>query len=233
MTDMRGMCLAELAIAMAIAILVLSGSLELLQHVHTTVGGKQRTIAQQQDVRMGLEVLEQEIRLATPDSFVSATPTTMEFAANLHAQQTNTTATVLPGQSILPVVDGSGWGKGKHIAICNDLTCETHRLSSIGQRNQLFLEESIKGTFPAGAAVDLRNHVVYYTKTDGKGTIQLMRMIDGGANVLIGELEKVTFAYRDKKGEAAAVPSRIARVRIDLKSRDNRKGDTLSVALRS
>lgn len=233
MKDMRGVCLAELAIGIAIAILVLGGLLEVLHLAQKAVGAKQRTIAQQQDVRIGLEIFEQEVRLATAESFVSAASHTVEFFANLHARHTSTTATVVPGQSVLPVVDGSGWGKGKTIAICTNLFCETHRLSGTGQRNQLTLETPMEGTFPAGASVELNNRVVYYTKTDEKGTISLMRMVDGGANVLVGELERVRFAYRDKRGRPTDRPSKVAQVLIDIKPRNTRKGDTRSVALRS
>jgi len=233
MKDTRGMCLAELVIGIAIAILVLGGLLEVLNLVQTAVGGKQRTIAQQQDVRLGLEVLEQEIRLATAQSVVTATPTTVEFMANLHGRQTNTTAMVVPGQSILPVLDGSGWGKGKRVAICKGLVCETHRLSADGLQDQLVLEESIEGTFQPGASVELNNRVVYYTKGDDPGNISLMRMVDGGANMLIGELEHVAFEYRDKYGRTAVVPSHVTRVRVDIKPRYKWKGDTRSIALRS
>ena len=233
MKDTRGMCLAELAIGIAVAILVLGGLLEVLNFVQSAIGGKQRTISQQQDVRLGLEVLEQEIRLATATSVVTATPTTVEFEANLHGRRTNTTATVAPGQSILPVLDGSGWGKGKRIAICKGLVCETHRLSTEGQQNQLVLEESIEGMFPPGASVELNNRVVYYTKRNDTGTISLMRMVDGGANMLIGELEQVAFEYRDKYGRTTVVSSRVARVRIDIKPRYKWKDETRSIALRS
>jgi len=88
-------------------------------------------------------------------------------------------------------------------------------------------------TFPAGASVELNNRVVYYTKTDEKGMISLMRMVDGGANVLVGELERVRFAYRDKRGRPADRPSEVAQVLIDIKPRNTWKGDTRSVALRS
>lgn len=233
MNDTRGMCLAELAIGIAIAILVLGGLLEILNRVQTVIGEKQRTIAQQQDVRLGLEVLEEEIRLATAQSVITTAPTTVEFEANLHGRQTNTTAKVVPGQSILPVINGSGWGKGKRVSICKGLVCETHRLSADGVEGQLVLEKSIEGIFEPGASVELNNHVVYYTKGDERGTISLMRMVDGGANLLIGELEHVAFEYRDTYGRTAVAPSHVARVHIDIKPRYKRKGDTRSIALRS
>ena len=233
MKDMHGMCLAELVIGMAVATLVLGGLFEVLHLSQTSVGMKQRSIAQQQDLRLGLEIFEQEIRLATAESFVAATPHRVEFFANLHALQTNTSATVLSGQSVLPVEDGSSWGKGKTVAICTNRVCEPHRLAAVGQRNQLILEDPVDETFPAGASVELTNRVVYYTKANEKGIMSLMRMVDGGANVLIGELDMVTFAYRDTRGNMADVPSKIARVLIDLMPRNTSKGGARSVAIRS
>jgi len=233
MKDARGMCLAELVIGIAIAILVLGGLLEVLHLAHTTIGAKQRTIAQQQDVRIGVEVFEQEVRLATAESFVSAAPHNVEFFANLHAWHTSTTTTAVPGQSILPVADGSGWGKGKTIAICTNRLCETHRLSKAGQRTQLTLETPVKEPFPVGASVELTNRVLYYTKTDEPGTMSLMRMVDGGANVLVGDLESVRFLYRDKRGREAETSSDVAQVILEIKPHNTGKGDRHSVAVRS
>jgi len=233
MKNMHGMCLAELVISMAVATLVLGGLFEVLHLAQTSVGTKQRSIAQQQDLRLGLELFEQELRLATTESFVAATSHRVEFFANLHALQTNTSAPVLPGQSVLPVEDGSGWGKGKTVAICTNKRCEPHRLAAVGEKNQLILEEPVNETFPPGASVELTNRVVYYTKPNEKGAMSVMRMVDGGANVLIGDLDGVTFAYRDTRGNMVDVPSKIARVLIDLMPRNTLKGDARSVAIRS
>lgn len=233
MTDTRGMCLAELAIGMAIAILVLAGLFEVLNLGQSAIGEKQRIMAQQQDVRVGLEVFEQEARLATAESFISANHDTVEFLANVHALHTNTTSSIIPGQSAIPVVDGSGWGKGKTVVICKPLRCETHRLSRTGQRSQLMLEDEIREVFPTGASVEISNRVAYYTKPNEQGHMNLMRMVDGGANVLIAELETVRFSYRDEKGRLTSVPSKVACIIVDIEPRYTRKREAHSVALRS
>ncbi len=231
--NMQGVCLAELVIGMATALLILAAVLEVLQVAQSAIGGKQRTIAQQQDLRLGLEVFEQEVRLATAGAIISATRDKIAFVANLHAQHTNTTATVLQGQSVLPVLNGSGWSQGKTVAICGRLVCEMHRLSRAGQQNQLTFEDSVGSMFPAGASVDLRNRVSYYTKEDEKGAISLMRMVDGGANVLIGELDTVNFSYRDKNGRVAIQPSEVARVLIEIQPRNRTQQQKRQIALRS
>lgn len=231
--NMQGVCLAELVIGMATALLVLAAVLEVLQIAQSAIGGKQRTIAQQQDLRLGLEVFEQEVRLATAEAFISATRDKVAFLANLHGQHTNTIATVLPGQSVLPVLNGSGWSQGKTVTICGRLLCEMHRLSRAGQQDQLTLEDSVGSMFPAGASVDLRNRVSYYTKEDEKGALSLMRMVDGGANVLISELDAVHFSYRDKNGRVAGQPSEVMQVLIEIQPRNRLPQEKRQVALRS
>jgi hypothetical protein len=207
--------------------------LEMLHYAGSVAGAKRGTLAQRQDVRLGLEVFEQEVRLATADSIISATQDTVSFFANIHAQYTNTTATVMPGQSILPVLDGSGWGEGKTVALCGRLLCEMHRLSRAGQRYQLTLAEPVASTFPAGASVEIRNRVVYYTKEDEEGALRVMRMVDGGANAVIGELETVMFSYRDKRGRVTSTPSEVAHVMVEIKPKYTSRRETVGVAFRS
>ena len=232
-SPMHGVCLVELVIGMAMAILALGAMFGVLHFVQSTVGGQYQTMDQQQDLRLGLEVFEQEVRLATADSFVSANQHDLEFFANVHALRTNTTAAVLPGQSVLPVIDGSGWGNGKMVEICGPLVCETHRLSRAGQRNVLTLDDQVRKSFSTGASVALNNQVRYYTKEDEKGTMSLMRMVDGGANVLIAEVETVMFSYRDKKGRMTNLPSDVARVLVEIQARYKWTREARSVALRS
>ena len=233
MNETRGLCLTELVIGMAIAILMLGGLFEVLHLAHSTIGKKHRNMAQQQDLRLGLEVFEQEVRLATPESIVSTGEQVVEFYANLHALRTNITATVSPGQLVLPVADGSGWGVGKIVVICKLLICETHRLSRTGQRHQLTLVDQLQEEFPAGSSVELINRVSYYIREDGRNGMSLMRMVDGGANVLIGGLEAVRFSYRDRKGRVASMPSEVARIIVETTLPDRLKTTRHIVALRS
>ncbi|HSN04939.1 MAG TPA: hypothetical protein VLS44_08135, partial [Nitrospira sp.] len=60
--DQRGLCLSELIIAAAVGTVLLAGSLEALNLVHAQAVQRQRSMAGQQEMRAGLEVLEQEVR---------------------------------------------------------------------------------------------------------------------------------------------------------------------------
>lgn len=231
--DMRGVCLAELMVSLAIGALVLAVSLETLNRLQSHAAQQHRALAQQQDLRVGLEVFEQEARLATPDSITTASPDEFQFLANVNGQQTSTTSAVAAGESVIPVRDGSGWGEGKTVRLCSPQVCETHRLARTGQRTQLTLSEPVGQTIAAGAAVEVRNRVAYYTKPEEDGAIKLMRMVDGGANTLTGDLELVRFSYWDERGRATLVPAQIKGVVVEITRRHERQKVAKEVSLRS
>jgi hypothetical protein len=216
--DEHGVCLTELMISLATGAAVLAAALSTFNIVQTHADKQYRTVRHQQDLRLGLEVFEQEVRLATADSIVTAAPDEFLFHANLSAHRTMTTGAIVPGQSVLPVQDGSGWGEGKTVMVCGPHICELHRLARAGQRYQLVLAEPIESSFPSGASVEVRNRVIYYVKRDQEGLSHLMRMVDGGANVLIGGLEDLRFSYWDEWGRKANQPSQVKRVVLETKS---------------
>jgi hypothetical protein len=207
--------------------------LDTLSIVQTHAARQQRTLVHRQDLRLGLEVFEQEVRLAVADSIVTASPDTFLFLANVNAQRTTTTSSVVPGQSVIAVQDGSGWGEGKTVTLCWDQTCETHRLSRGGQRYQLSLAEPVGVALPAGTSAEVSNRVMYYTKRDEKGALNVMRMVDGGANVLIGGVKGAYFSYRDQHGRATEVPSRVRRVIVEIEPSDSAPRVLREVSLRS
>lgn len=108
-----------------------------------------------------------------------------------------------------------------------------HRLSRAGQRYQLALAEPVGLAFPAGASVEVRNRVIYYTKRDEKGAMKLMRMVDGGANVLIGELGNARFSYRDERGRTTSLPSQVKRVVVEIEPSFSAHKVVREVSLRS
>ncbi len=193
MFDKRGVCLTELMVSLTAGVIVLAAALNALNVAQAHVSKQHNDLRHQQDLRLGLEVFEQEVRLAVADSIVSATPDEFRFHANISAHRTVTTGAVVSGQSVIAVQDGSGWSEGKTVIICGHQACETHRLSRSGQRYQLTLAEPVALSFPAGASVEVSNRVVYYTKRDENGTVKLMRMVDGGASILIGDLDRSAF----------------------------------------
>lgn len=231
--NQRGLCLPELLMATAVGMVVLAGSLEALNLVHAQATEQQRAMAGQQDLRLGLEVWEQEVRMASAATITTAVADRLEFSANIHALETTTTATVAAGQTVVPVQDGGGWGQGKTVRICSASGCESHRLARTGQRLQLTLSEPVRGLFPAGASVEVMNRVVYYTRADNAGRLQLMRMIDGGAGTLIGDLRSVQWTYWDDRGRVAADTSGVARVVLTIEPRQAWPSVVREVSVRS
>lgn len=215
-SDRRGVCLTELVMSLATGAIVLAAAFEIFHIVQTVAGAQQRTMTQQQDLRLALEVFEQEVRLTATEAIVTVEPDQFLFLANLNGQQTTTTGAVLPGQSVLAVQDGSGWGEGKTVILCGREACEVHRLVRAGQRYQLTLAEPIESMFPAGASVEVSNRVAYYTKRDEQGVLNLMRMVDGGASLLVGELNQAHFSYRDGRSHVTRRPSEVRRVLIEI-----------------
>jgi hypothetical protein len=230
---MSGVCLTEVMIGLAAGAIVLAATLGTFNTIHHHVIDRQRVLAYQQDLRLGLEVFEQEVRLAEAETIAAATPDEFQFSANLNAQWTSTTGDVIPGQTALAVQDGSGWGAGKTVLLCAPHVCETHRLARIGQRAQLVLAEPARSLFPVGASVEVRSRVRYYTRRDESGTVRLMRMVDEGASTLIGGIGDIHFSYRDGSGLVTSVPSQVKRVVVEIQSERLTRRAVREVSLRS
>jgi len=233
LSNARGVGLTELMVSLATGAIVLAAALDAFNLVQTHATKQHRAMAHQQELRLGLEVFEQEARLAEADSIVTAAPDALLFLANVNAQQTTTTSAVVPGQSVLAVQDGSGWGEGKTVVLCGHQACEMHRLSRAGQRYQLMLAEVVGLALPAGASVEVKNRVHYYTKRDEQGALRLMRMVDGGASALIGDLENAHFSYRDERGLVTSLPSQVKRVIVEIEPRHSARRFVREVSLRS
>ncbi len=231
--DKRGVCLTELMVSLTAGVIVLAAALNAFNVAQAHASKQQKNLRHQQDLRLGLEVFEQEARLAVAESIVSTTPDAFRFHANISDHRTMTTGPVVPGQSVITVQDGRGWSEGKTIIICGQQVCETHRLSRSGQRYQLTLAEPVASSFPAGASVEVNNRVGYYTKRSENGTVNLMRMVDGGANTLIGDLDDLHFSYWDEHGHITQQPSLVKRVVLEIESNQSLHRMMREVGLRS
>lgn len=231
--QMSGFSLTEVLIGLAAGTIVLAATLGTFNTIHRHVIDRQRLLAHQQDLRLGLEVFEQEARLAEAETIMAATPDEFVFSANLHAQRTSTTGAVIPGQTVLSVQDGSGWGVGKPVRLCGPHLCEMHRLARAGQRYQLVLSEPVGSIFSTGASLEIRNRVRYYTRRDESGTVRLMRMVDGGASTLIGGIGALGFSYRDSSGHATSIAAQIKRVVVDIESEHPARRTVREIGLRS
>ncbi len=216
--DKRGVCLTELMVSLTAGVIVLAAALNAFNVAQVHASKQQNNMRHQQDLRLGLEVFEQEARLAVAESIVSTTPDAFRFHANISDYRTMTTGPVVPGQSVITVQDGRGWNEGKTVIICGQQACETHRLSRSGQRYQLTLTEPVASSFSPGASVEVNNRVGYYTKRNENGQVNLMRMVDGGATTLIGDLEDLHFSYWDEHGHVTQQPSLVKRVVLEIES---------------
>lgn len=231
--DARGCGLTELMVGSLAGAIMLAAALDVFNRLHARAYHQYRAVAHQQDIRIGLEVFEQEVRLATAGAVAVADAAELRFHANVGGQRTVTTAEGAPGQVILSVQDGSGWGGGKTVAVCDAAGCERHELARAGQRYQLTLTQPLNRTIASGASVEIVNLVRYYAARDAHGTTRLMRMIDGGANPLIADLEVVRLTYRDRQGHLAGAPAQVSRVVLELRTARQSRPIVREVSLRS
>jgi len=168
-----GTSLAELMLAMAAGMVILAATLQTLSYFQRQFIKQQREVAQQQDLRLGLEVLEQELRLIGPGFLTTTASDSVEFLANLPGLFTTITTVAAIGQTVLPVGDGRGWDNGKTLVICWTEHCETLVLARDGQRSLLTVTQPLTRVIPAGAFVSLLNRVRYYSRRDDQGVLRL------------------------------------------------------------
>lgn len=211
-----GTSLNELMFAMAAGLIILGATLQGLSYFQQQFMTQQRGVAQQQDLRLGLEVLEQELRLAGPGSFTIIAQDSVEFSANLQGLSTMVTAAVVVGQTTLPVEDGRGWGNRKTASVCWMDRCETLMLARDGQRRLLTVMQPLTQAIPSGAFVSLQNRIRYYSRRDDHGIVRLMRQVDGGASVLVGDITEARFSYWDEQGQVATEPALVKLVVVEV-----------------
>ena len=210
----------ELMLAMAAGLIILGATLQTLSYFQQQFMRQQREVAQQQDLRLGLEVLEQELRLAGSNSLTMAAADSVEFSANLQGLSTTVTAAAAIGQTALSVEDGRGWDDRKTIVACWVERCETLALVHDGQRHLLTVAQPLARAIPSGASVTLQNRVRYYSRRDDQGVLRLLRQVDGGASVLVGDIREARFSYWDENGQAVAQPALVRLVVVEVMMSD-------------
>ncbi len=233
-----GLCLTELMIAMTAGAIVLAASLESLDHFQRRMLAQQERLIRQQDVRIGMRVLEAELRLAgsggppTAAPLLQAGPQTIEFLANLDGYSSSLTKAVSAHQRELFVVGGANWPKGKRVWVCGEEQCAEGRLARTGQDGRLSLAEALGQAFPAGSAVFVSNQVRYYLGKDQTGKRSLMRQVDGGASTLIGGVTSCQVRYLDENGSRTTDPALVDRIHISLQVENGPRQLTYEVSLR-
>lgn len=217
-----GFCLTELMIASAAGAVVLAATVQTLVHLQHRFETQQTSMSRQQDLRIGLAILESEIRLAgtgaspTATPLLKAAPQEVEFRANLTGLRTDLAAPAIPGDTDLTVSSGSGWPKGKRVVLCIGDQCEEHRLISDGRTSQLSLATPIVHSYPAGSRAILSNQVRYYLRSEADGVRHLMRQVDGGASTLISGLSRFHMRYLDADGKSTSDASQIRLLALEL-----------------
>jgi hypothetical protein len=208
--------LTELMLAMAAGLVVLGATLQALSYFQQQFMRQQHQIAQQQDLRLGLEVLEQELRLAGSESLTIVAQDTLEFSTNLQGLSTTVTTGASLGQTALSVEDGRGWDDRKIIMACWAERCETLTLARDGQRYLLTVAQPLTRAIPTGAFVFLLNRVRYYSRRDDQGILRLLRQVDGGASVLVRDVREARFSYWDENGQAVTQSALVRLVVVEV-----------------
>jgi hypothetical protein len=219
--------------AMAAGLVVLGATLQTLSYFQQQFMRQQRDVAQQQDLRLGLEVLEQELRLAGSGSLTTAAQDVVEFSANLQGLSTTVTTAAAIGLTALSVEDGRGWDNRKTIVACWAEGCETLVLARDGQRRLLTVTQPLTRAIPAGSFVSLLNRVRYYSRRDDRGVLRLLRQVDGGASVLVGDIREARFSYWDENGQAAAQPALVRLIVVEVMMSDRGTRAVRGISLRT
>lgn len=228
-----GTSLVELILAMVAGFVVLGATLQALSYFQQQFMRQQYEVAQQQDLRIGLEVLEQELRLAGSGSLTITASDTVEFLVNLQGLSTRVTEGTSIGQTALSVEDGQGWDDRKTIVVCWAEHCETLTLARNGQRRLLTVTQPLTRVIPSGAFISLLNHVRYYSRRDDQGILRLLRQVDGGASVLVKDIREVRFSYWDENGRTATQPALVKLVVIEVLMSDQGIRSVKEISLRT
>jgi hypothetical protein len=211
-----GTSLLEVILATAAGLVILYATMQAVSSFQRQFTNQQGALVQQQDLRLSLELLEQELHLVESDSLSIMKPDELEFGANVNGLFTTVKAPALPGQTAISVDDGREWPERKTVLICWNERCETMTLAHDGQRALLTVTQPISASIPAGASVSVKNRVRYYTRRDDGGIARFLRMVDGGASVLIGDIQEVRFSYWDQQGRPAVQPALVRRIVVEV-----------------
>ena len=228
-----GFSLVEVMAAMAAGLVVLAAALQAVGYFQREFARLHERLTQQQDVRLGLELFEQELRLASSASMSIVRPDVVEFTANVGGLATTVTAAMTPGQTTVAVEDGRGWPDNKLVRLCWNDQCEQFTLARAGQRNLLtFVEPATRGV-PAGSSATVMNRVRYYSRPDERGVLRWLRQIDGGASVIAGNIASFTLRYWDAQGRPVTRAEFVRRMFVEIALPGRTVKETREIGLRS
>src|SRR5436309_13723538 len=119
--DCDGIYVAEAMIAMDAGVVGLSATIHTLKQFQQKLWAQHHAIAHHQDLRVGMGVMETELRVAGPAAaaigtgLLKAEPQEVEFLANLAGLFTTLSSPVSSSQDKQPVGGGSDWPTGKQL----------------------------------------------------------------------------------------------------------------------
>ena len=228
-----GFSLIEVIAAMAAGLVILGAALQSVVYFQREFARQHGRIMQQQDVRLGLELFEQELRLTASGSLLIVASDVIEFTANINNLSTNLTAPAAGGQTTVTVEDGRGWPDGKAVRICWNDQCEEFTLARPGQRNVLTFVEPAPRPIPSGASAMVINRVRYYSRPDERGILRWLRQIDGGASVIAGNIAGFTVRYFDAQGRPVTRPEWVRRIQAEISLPGRMVAETREITLRT
>ena len=228
----RGVSLIELLIALAISSVAISAAIQAFAAYGVRLSSQHASMTANQELRLGLDVLCSELRLAgggllVGDAvFVKMEADEVEFFANLNGSSTILTQIAEAGRQDLPVEDGADWPKGKQVLLCTAAHCVWNRLAADGRKQTLMLLSPTLEQYQPKTAVLLLNRVRYYVKRSDEGTQRLMREVDGVASAVLNDVSDVQVQYYNQSGGMANDARDVVRVRVTIQA--GRQGLRLS-----
>ncbi len=234
-----GGSLIELLVALAISTVGISAAIQAFAGYGHRLGQQHGAMIENQELRLGMDVLCSELRLAAgalfsgEASFLKADADEVEFYANLSGFTTMLTQNADAGRQDLSVEDGADWPKGKQVVMCTATHCAWNQLASDGRKHTLTLAMPPAEPFQARSAVFLLNRVRYYVKPQGDGMVRLMRDVDGGTSTLLSDVRRVHLRYFNRHGGVTEDVREMVRVQATIEV--GTQGATLSreIAIRT
>lgn len=233
-----GMTLVELLVTLAVSMVILSASIQGLYLFQQKYLAQQRAMEQQQELRIGLQVFNSELRLAGGSrskiglSLLNVKKTDVAFWANLNGTTTTLRQPILGTTVTLPVANGRGWKKGRQILICEATVCVKARLAVNGVRNTLKVEVPVGRRFSAGSQVMELRYVRYYLGKDRQGHPSIMRQVGGGINSFISHITHFEMKYFTPTGFPTVNPGDVSRVTVEVAVGSSNKLIRSGVSLR-
>jgi len=217
-----GVSLVELLIALAISSVGILAAIQAFAAYGLRLSQQHIAMIGSQELRLGMDVLCSELRLATSGllggeaPFLKADAHEAEFFANLSGSATTLTQSAGPGLQDLQVEDGTDWPRGKQIVLCSATHCAWNQLAADGRKHQLTLVFLPTEQFQIRSAVFLLNRVRYYVKPQEDGMVRLMREVDGGVSTLLSDVRRFQLRYFNRGGNVTDDAREVVRVQVTI-----------------